>query len=100
IALGDRLDFRADRRAARHALCDHHRQPAVADCLGDPHGIRTRPLCRYAPGDPAGAFEGILMTTTHSTGPAPADMTDMRAALGAGRVTASALVDRAIERAE
>ncbi|SBV34271.1 Aspartyl-tRNA(Asn) amidotransferase subunit A/Glutamyl-tRNA(Gln) amidotransferase subunit A [uncultured Sphingopyxis sp.] len=40
------------------------------------------------------------MTTTHSTGPAPSDMTGMRAALAAGRVTASALVDRAIERAE
>ena len=40
------------------------------------------------------------MTTTRSTGSAPSDMTDMREALAAGRVTASALVDRAIERAE
>lgn len=40
------------------------------------------------------------MTTTRSTGSAPSDMTDMRAAMASGRVTASALVDRAIERAE
>ena len=40
------------------------------------------------------------MTTTRSTGSAPSDMTDMRAAMAAGRVTASALVDQAIERAE
>ena len=40
------------------------------------------------------------MTTTLSTGPAPADMTAMREAMASGRVTASALVDQAIERAE
>ena len=40
------------------------------------------------------------MTTTLSTGPAPADMTAMREAMASGRVTASALVEQAIERAE
>lgn len=40
------------------------------------------------------------MTTTPSTGSAPQDMTDMREAIASGRTTASALVDRAIERAE
>jgi amidase len=40
------------------------------------------------------------MTTTLSTGPAPSDMTAMREAMAAGRTTASALVDQAIERAE
>ena len=40
------------------------------------------------------------MTTTLSTDPSPADMTDMREALEAGRVTPSALVGQAIERAE
>ncbi|MGN6690729.1 MAG: amidase family protein, partial [Sphingopyxis sp.] len=37
------------------------------------------------------------MTTTSS---APSDMTDMREAMAAGHITASALVDQAIERAE
>ena len=40
------------------------------------------------------------MTTTLPAGPAPADMTDMRAALASGRVTAPMLVDQAIARAE
>jgi amidase len=40
------------------------------------------------------------MTTMLSSGPAPADMMDMREALASGRVTASMLADRAIERAE
>ncbi len=40
------------------------------------------------------------MTTPLSTASAPSDLTGMREAMASGRVTASALVDRAIERAE
>jgi amidase len=40
------------------------------------------------------------MTTTLSTGRAPADMMDMREALALGRVTAPMLVDQAIARAD
>jgi len=40
------------------------------------------------------------MTTTLSTGSAPVDMIDMREAIASGRITASALVDQAVERAE
>src|SRR5690606_122246 len=100
VAAGDRRDLGPARGAARHAAGDHHRQPAVADRVGGADRTRAEALCRYPPGDPPSLFRGDIMTMTLSAGAAAMDMTAMREALAAGRVTAAALIDQAIARAE